>query len=189
MNNDYLANLSPEIRDMLIRLPYRVGLYISESDQTGGKESSDVERLALENIVSFYVEDTVKSEFSHQIMNQTLASRKEWASWGEGINTLPEECFKVFDTLTGIIDINDVFSFKQNLLEVAIVVAEAYREFDKSAGAIQKLQVYLTLLLRRIRSVFTGEGMQSNEALLNISAKEKSAIKLLADTLGVEIKF
>ncbi len=184
-----LENLSPEIRDVLIRLPYRVGLYISESDRTGGDESTEVERLALENIVTFYVEDTVKSEFAHQVMNETLTHKKKWASWGENINTLPEECLKVADALTGVIDMKEIFSFKQNLLEVAIVVAQAYREFDTSAGAVQKLQVYLTLLLRRIRAIFTGEEMKSNESLLNISAKERSAIKLLADTLGVEIKF
>jgi len=184
-----IQTLSPDIRELLIRIPYRVGLYISESDQTGGVESTDVERLALENIVTFYVEDTVKSEFSHQVMNETLVHKKKWASWGENIHTLPEECLKLSDALTGVIDMREIFAFKQNLLEIAIVVAQAYREFDKSTGTIQKLQVYLSLLLRRIRAIFTGEEMQSNESLLNISAKERSAIKLLADTFGIDIKF
>jgi hypothetical protein len=184
-----LENLNPEIRELLVRLPYRIGFYISESDQTGGKESSEAERIALENIVTFYVEDTVKSEFAHQVMNETLTHKKHWASWNENIHVLPEECLKIFDALTGVVDMKEVFSFKQNLLEIAIVVAQAYREFDKSAGAAQKLQIYISLLLRRIRAVFTGEEMQSNESLLNISPKERSAIKLLADTLGVVIKF
>lgn len=184
-----LSELPQDIQTLLVRLPFRVGLYISESDQSGGDESAEAERAALENIVTFYVEDTVKSEFAHMVMNETLRQKSEWSSWDENIGLVDEECLKMSDALTGVIDMKEVFAFKQNLLEIAIVVAQAYREFDANAGAIQKLQVYLTLLLRRIQALFTGNNMPSNEELLNISAAERSAIKLLADTLGVSIKF
>jgi hypothetical protein len=184
-----LSELPKDIQDLLITLPFRVGYYISESDKTGGDESAEVERLALENIVTFYVEDTVKSEFSHLVMNEALCRKSEWSLWVKDIQTIPEECLKMSEALTGIIDMKEIFSFKQNLLEIAIVVAQAYREFDANVGTVQKLQVYLTILMRRIRALFTGEEMPSNESLLNISAAERSAIKLLADTFGITVKF
>lgn len=174
---------------MIVRLPFRVGLYVSESDQTGGDESAEAERIALENIVTFYVEDTVKSEFAHEVMNETLRRKAEWSSWTGKVSLVDEECTKVSEALTGVIDMKEVFAFKQNLIEIAVVVAQAYREFDASAGAIQKLQVYLSLLMRRIQALFTGAAISSNEELLNISQAERSAIRLLADTLGVPVKF
>lgn len=183
-----LSELPKDIQDLLITLPFRVGYYISESDKTGGRQSAEAERIALENIVSSFVEDTVKSEFAHMVMNESLRHKSEWSTWTGNIHVIPEECLKMSEVLTGVIDMKEIFAFKQNLLEIAIVVAQAYREFNDNSGMVQKLNVYLTILMRRIRALFTGDDMPSNEQLLNISAKERSAIKLLADTFGIDVK-
>lgn len=185
----YLSQLPPDLQDLLVRLPFRVGYFISESDQTGGDESAEAERQAIENIVTFYVEDTVKGEFAHEVMNQTLARKAEWAEWTAHIGRVDEECHKMTDSLVGVIDMKEVIAFQNNLLEIAIVVAQAYREFDAKAGMTQKFQVYWALFIRRLIAAFRGDAMQSNEDLLNISPAERSAIKLLADVMKVKINF
>ena len=39
----FLHNLSPEDREMLISLPYRMGYWISQSDTSGGDDSDEEE--------------------------------------------------------------------------------------------------------------------------------------------------
>jgi hypothetical protein len=177
-----------DIRRLLVRLPYRAGYYISASDKTGGEESTEQEMIALENLVTYYVEDTIKSEFAQEVMIETLNARRDWENWRDGIETFPEECVKVFAFLADKIDRRDEFAFKNNLLEIGVAVAMAYREFDKVQNLAGKIEVYFALLFKRIKALLTGEKMQSFDVLLNISREEKAALNLLADTLQIPYK-
>jgi len=186
----YLSKLPEDIQDIVIRLPFRVGLYISESDQAGGDESSEAERKALENIVTFYVEDTVKSEFAHEVMLQTLNRKAEWASWSDNISNVPTQCENVVYAMKGLIDPKEILAYKQNLLEVGIAVAQAYCEYDEGAGALNKLEFYISLFFRRLQLSFSGGGedMPSRDYMLNISGSERQAILSLAKTLDVSVR-
>lgn len=184
----YLSLLPAEIQDLVVRLPFRVGLYISESDQTGGDESAEAERKALENIVTFYVEDTVKSEFAHEVMLQTLNLKSKWGGWGKDITKVPEECWAVVKAMAGIVPEKEIMALKHNLLEVGITVAQAYCEFDESASTLNKIEVYVAIFLRKLQAIFGGEPALSGDSSLNISPAERSAIKLLADTMGISVK-
>ncbi len=183
-----LTELPADIHELIVKLPYRVGLYISMSDQTGGGDSDDAERRALENVVIFYVEDFCKSEFAQSVMLETLQRKAEWDSWGSDIANVTEECKKVFDALTGQVDLRDIVALKNNLLEIAIAVAMAYREFDASDPWVNRFKVYLGILIERIKLSLKGESSNSVDQLLNISRAEKAAINLLAETLGIQHK-
>lgn len=186
----YLSKLPKDIQDLVIRLPFRVGLYISESDQSGGDESSEAERKALENIVTFYVEDTVKSEFAHEIMLNTLNRKAEWGTWGDNIADVPAQCENVFYEMKDIIEPKEILALKQNLLEVGIAVAQAYCEYNESAGTLDKLELYISLFFKRLQSSFSGsqEDTPSRDYNLNISGAERQAILSLAKTLDIQVK-
>ncbi len=183
-----LSALPEDIRTIAIRLPYRVGLFISRSDSSGGGESDVAEMLALTNVVTYYVEDFCKSEFAQSVMLETLRHKPDWANWGEGIENVPQECRKVFDALTGQVDMRDIVAFKNNLLEIAITVAMAYREFDSSEPLAAKLRVYFDVLMRQMRAMLKGEVAESFDQMLNISRSEKAAINQLAQTLDIQYK-
>ncbi len=183
-----LSSLPQDIQDLVIQLPFRVGYYISASDKTGGAEADQKEMQALENIVTFYVEDTLKSEFAQEAMIKMLEQKKNWESWKGHIEIVPEECLKATEALTGVIELREIVAFKNNLLEIAISVALAYREFDDSVSAIDKFKIYLSLLFRKVEALIKGEELMSNDSLLNISRNERMAIGLLADTLGISTK-
>jgi hypothetical protein len=181
-------DLPDDIRLLVVRLPYRVGFYVSASDKTGGDESDAAEMAALEGIVTFYVEDFCKSEFAQAVMLETIHGKAEWAGWQEKIEIVPEEIRKVLDFLVDKLDGKELTAFKNNLLEIAIAVAQAYREFDVSQPLTERVQVYLSILIARIKALIKGQEIQSHDALLNISRDEKMAINLLADALGVEYR-
>ena len=118
----------------LIALPYRVGLYISMSDKTGGKASETQELAALENVVTFYVEDTLKSEFAQTIMLATLQHKAYWPEWSLEIEQVPQECEYIAAYLIDRIDERKLAGFKNNLIEIAMTVALAYRETSELTG-------------------------------------------------------
>ena len=183
-----LNDLPDEIRHIVVKLPYRVGLYISMSDQSGGDDSDEAEMAALANVVTYYVEDFCKSEFAQSVMLETLRQQAEWPEWKTNIEGVHADCTKVFDVLTDQLDMKEIVAFKHNLLEIAIAVAMAYREFDDSDPWIDRFKIYLSILVDRIKAMLKGEETISFEQMLNISRDEKAAINRLAATLGIEHK-
>lgn len=181
-----LNALPDDIRQLIIKLPYRVGLFISMSDQSGGEDSDEAEMAALANVVTYYVEDYCKSEFAQSVMLETLRHKADWPSWHADIEHVHEDCKKVFDALTDQLEMKDILAFKNNLLEIAIAVAMAYREFDTSDPWIERFKIYLDILIERIKAMIRGETSQSFDQMLNISRDEKAALNKLAGTLGIE---
>ncbi len=162
----------------LIALPYRVGLYVSQSDRTGGKNSDTQELAALENVVTFYVEDTLKSEFAQTIMLATLQHKAYWPEWSADTDKVPEECRYIAEYLVNVIDERKLESFKSNLLEIAITVAQAYQENARPVTFFGKLMKALTFRSEKI-------AVEENAEHINISPAEKAAINKLAERLGV----
>lgn len=183
-----LSKLPDDIRPLIARLPYRVGLYISQSDQSGGAESAAAEMAALGNVVTYFVEDFCKSEFAQDVMMETLRQKNDWADWRDGLDQVPEECNRVVDALIGIVDMKDIVAFKNNLLEIAIAVAVAYREFSITDPLLKRMKIYLVALLERILTPFSGASPQSFDQILNVSRAEKAAINRLAGVLDIPYK-
>ena len=134
------------------------------------------------------MEDTLKSEFATEAMLRMLQNKKEWENWKGHIEIVPEECLKISESLIGNIDLKEIIAYKNNLLEIAISVAQAYREFDHNVSTVEKFSTYLAILFQRIRALVTGQEIQSTDNLLNISREEKMAIGLLSDSLGIQVK-
>lgn len=168
-------------------MPFRVGYYVSVSDRTGGVEADVREMAALENIVTFYVEDTLKSEFAQEAMLAMLRERYKWAEWCGHIEIVPEECLKLSAFLHEYLDEKDVIAYKNNLLEIAISVAQAYRELDDKLAFQDKLRTYVLVIFRRVRAFLGGEDVPSMDSVLNISREERMAIGLLSDSLGIQV--
>lgn len=175
-----LEQFPADIYQTLIALPYRVGLFVSASDSTGGPASEAKELAALENVVTFYVEDTLKSEFAQSIMLVTLQHKAYWKDWGSDIKSVPNECRDMMAYLEDRVESRNVLAFKGNLLEIAMAVALAYRETESETGFFAKI--------KRLFSPIKIETVHSNNSHLNISVAEKAAINELAEIFGIPHK-
>jgi hypothetical protein len=129
-----ISDFSPDQQSLLIALPYRVGYWVSVSDQSGGEESSVLETRALGEIITSYVEDYCKSEFAQRLLEQTLAHKIQWPVWHAGIDRVLDECRAAMDILTEKLEPKELHSFCLNLMEIGRTVAMAYAE----EGAMQK---------------------------------------------------
>jgi len=54
---NFLDQLTEDQRTLLVSLPYRAGLFVSQSDNAGGDDSDDAEMQALDNIITGYSQE------------------------------------------------------------------------------------------------------------------------------------
>lgn len=178
-----LDEFTSDEQQLIIRLPFRVGMWISQSDTTGGGDADDREREALNTIVAAYAEDYLKSEFVQRLMEQTLQQRDQWSTWTKNIENLPAECEQAMTLLATRVPLKEVETFKRNLLDIGLAVAMAYRESDHVEGAegalgnlIYSMKEFFKILLGGFRTATADE---------NISVAEHKALVRLATTMGI----
>ena len=180
-----LDEFTQDQRDLLEALPYRVGLWVSSSDTTGGGAADEAEAQALELIVTGFAEDFCKSEFVQVMMEEAVARRAEWHDWAANLEEVPAECARAVELLSERLDRKEVTSFKLTLMEIATAVAMAYREFDHNDKMAHRLKIYSRVMMERLRAIFTGQRARNIDEFLNISESEQKALDLLSRSLDL----
>ena len=182
-----LEQFSAAERNMLMALPYRAGLWIGESDKTGGEAAGAAEMQALESIVTGFVEDFCKSEFVEELMRETLARKADWQAWRGNIARVPEECRHAVDLLAERLERKHIASLKNNLIEIAFAVALAYREYDEDSAPLrEKVALRLRYYWQRHQAMRLNRIPLTLDQSLNISSTEQKAIKALTGALRPE---
>lgn len=126
--NEIFTQLAPEHEAILVSLPYRIGLYVSYADVTGGWEAQDKELQSLAGILREYSEDFCKTEFCQKVLMETLMRRDAWPLWSQNIERVPEEAGQIIDTLSSMFGDKELRAFKEVLSEIAVSVAMAFHE-------------------------------------------------------------
>lgn len=184
-----LDDFTPEQRDLLVSLPYRAGLWVSESDDDGGGESQEAELKTLESLIVGYAEDFLKSEFVEMLMKHTLAHKEKWPEWSENLEAVPEECRQAVEILQESMDSKHVLAFRQNLMEIARAVALAYREFDEETDPLgERLSMYSRYYWDVFMARLKKQAPPALDDVLNISKAERAVLKQLSEALQVDIE-
>ncbi len=182
----YFDNFTEDQRSLLVALPYRVGLWISSSDATGGNDADKAEMIALSSIITSYAEDYLKSEFVQGLMEEMVARSAEWPGWGKNLDEVLAECTRAVGLASERLDHRDVMSFKYNIMEIATSVAMAYRELDHSSNFLFKLKVYSRVMIDRKRAQRGGRIVGTLGEMMNISSSEQVALDSLARVLELD---
>lgn len=184
----YFDKFTEDQRNLLVALPYRVGLWIGSSDITGGSDAEKAEMMALSSIVTSYAEDYLKSEFVQTLMEEMVSRSAEWPGWGRNLDEVPAECIRAVEIASERLDRKDVMSFKYNLMEIATSVAMAYRELDHNDNFLFKLKVYSRVMIDRKRASRGGRVVGTLGEMMSISPSEQVALDSLARVLGLDTK-
>lgn len=164
--------------DALIRLPFRVGVWISSSDSTGGAESEVSELRALETIISSYAEEYLKSEFVQKLLEKTFSGKDSWSLWAQNVGAVPAECARLTEILESHLPAREISAFRENLMDIAVAVAMVFREEEDSESKASAPD-----FLERILRALGISGKESVHA--NISRAELKALRTLAKALKV----
>ncbi|MGZ9097313.1 MAG: hypothetical protein ACXW30_03335 [Micavibrio sp.] len=178
----FLKDFSRDERDLLISLPYRVGLWVSSSDATGGTDSNLQEEVALEKAINSIAQGMFESAFVHEIMAETFLRREDWRSWSTNVQSVPQNCVDAVKALQSRIPQRDIDAYRHILMQVGLEVARAFREYDQSAPLLTRIIRGISIGVDRIFGIMHGEKYVS-EDLLNISYEEDLALNELAKAL------
>lgn len=180
-----LADISTDKHQTLIALPYRVGMWVSFSDLDGGAEAEEQELQACEAMITAYVEDFCKSEFSQELMEQTIKHRHDWSIWKSDLDKVPDECAEMLDYLRKTIGDAETSALVDNLIEIGFSVALAYRESHPEPSLKDKLSAFGRSLKERLQNRPVEVGPY--DQYVNVSQKEWASLQILATALGKPI--
>ncbi|HEY8189924.1 MAG TPA: hypothetical protein VIF12_04520 [Micavibrio sp.] len=182
----FLDEFSQEEQDFLISLPYRVGLWVSSSDDTGGALADGHELEALEKSIAGIVHGMFESAFVHEVMAEAFLRKPDWRNWEADIARVPEDCRRAVTLLQGKLTQRDVDSFRRILMQIGLEVARAFREYDKNEPLLYRFIRLIGMGVDRFFGALQGEKHVS-EHLLNISYEEDLALNKLAKALRGEV--
>jgi hypothetical protein len=177
------SQLSPKDEGILVSLPYRIGLYVSYSDVTGGWDAQERELESLTGILREFSEDFCKTEFSQKVLMETLMRRGNWPAWAQNIGAVPDEARHIVDTLVFIFSEKELRAFKEVLVDIALAVAMAFHEgrepeLAPAPGLIEGIMAKLT-------------GAKKQPSLfdhVHISPAERKALDTVCDAMNYGMK-
>ncbi|MCD8562996.1 MAG: hypothetical protein LRY54_02870 [Alphaproteobacteria bacterium] len=179
----FLKLLSRDQRVKITSLPYRVGLWISQSDESGGEEADMRERQVLESLIFGFTQEVFGSESVQHIMAETMAQKDKWPEWAARPGNVLEDCRQSLVILQDHLDEKERGAFGQRLLEIGEAVALAFGEGDDLGFKHQILtmaEYYSKWFFARIK----GKDFMSLERYRRISRAEREALRELSYALG-----
>lgn len=173
---EIFSQLSPADEELLVSLPYRIGLYVSHSDVTGGWDAQESEIASLTEILRDYSNDFCKTEFSQKVLMDCLAMRGKWPGWSQDVESVPAQSSRMMTLLEPMMSEKELSGFCEVLGDIALAVAMAFRE----EGAFEQERPIVQEILTRLGSILAEKDPLDH---INISASERAALKQLAHAL------
>ena len=170
---EIFSQLSPADEELIISIPYRIGLYVSHADVTGGWDAQDSEIQSLTGILRDYSNDFCKTELSQKVLMDCLAARAKWPSWSHKVDEVPSQISHIVTMLETMLSEKELRGFFDVLIDIGLAVAMAFRE---GSGEEEGERPLVREILARIGTALTEQDPLSH---INISESERSALKKL----------
>lgn len=177
--------LTVDQKRLIVQLPYRVGLYVSEADQSGGSDANELEKQTLSNIVHGFAEDVMGAESIQHIISTTVALKEQWPEWGEALQDVPKECREAVAVMNEHVSDKDSRAFAVQLFEIGEAVALAFKEHE-DGNFIDDLKLKIEYYKYKLASKKSTLREKSFEEYKSISSEERQALENIAFGLGLD---
>lgn len=167
----------------MIKLPYRIGYWISQADDTGGDEADEAEQYALNNMITASAQELFTCETVQYIMRETVAYKEQWPQWQGDLDRVLKETDYAIKILNKYVDPKEVSGFKRHMITVAEAVALAFCEAEAAPAAVNESK-FERMLSDFLHKLF-GKKRDQYSIMGNISAKERDALLELRKALDL----
>ncbi len=177
-----LERFSPELQEFLAGLFYRIGDFISASDDTDeGEKSEQAEQNSMVDLIKRFAQSRKLPSLICDMAQEAISRHRDWTRWGDVRGQFLPDFENHLEVLQVSLSDQEAQSLRQCAFFLALRVAESFREeadygfddtnyFDK----MQKKIAYWTLALVD----------REAQKKLNISPTEDTALHQLYDILN-----
>ncbi len=175
---DKFQSLNAEERELVVSLPYRVGVWISLTDDVESGEDDGRESHVLTSVLQSMAKRTEKMPFTAAVLAETLSAKDRWKAWEDCNFQVPDDCRRAMALLQPHLDKTEFQNYRVALMQVAKSIAHAASELAdgyeyKDSGSF----------LGKIASFFEKMGDSGKADPMNVSAAEDAALQELAEAL------
>ncbi|MFP4097512.1 MAG: hypothetical protein ACLFP8_01030 [Alphaproteobacteria bacterium] len=178
-----LSSFTSEEAELIISLPYRVGMHVSYSEDEDGERDDELEMKALKTALREEAQAEDGNSVVQEIAGATLESEDKWEAWGQGVFNIEPLCERAVATLRTQASTEDVKAYVKMCLNVASSVARAYGEFGEDGAAQDNSgSGIFGRIMGEISKAVSGGGADAHHPM-NVSAAEDSAIERIAQAM------
>jgi hypothetical protein len=173
-----LSDFSSDEIELIASLPYKVGMWISHSEDVDGEGDDEKESKILSSCLRRFAKMQDEDSLLGQVMAESLRREDKWADWADQSYNVLNDIKAALPVLRGKANVEEIKSLKRALMEIGTAVASAGDEFgafneEKTGG-----------VFARIIAKFSGLGDGDSGHPMNISATEDSALENLRAVLS-----
>jgi len=177
----FFDDFMEEERVLIISLPYKVGVWVSQADDVAETEADDDKEFkALRAVLSGIAKEKQQAPFVSEIVDQTLTYQNMWPEWKAASGQTLEDVQRVIDMMRARLPEENVRNYARALKRIATVVAHAYGEFEGAEGE-QKDEGFFGGVITKILERVPESGEAENPE--NVSPAEQAALKKLSEIL------
>ncbi|MCK5284611.1 MAG: hypothetical protein KAJ86_03400 [Alphaproteobacteria bacterium] len=177
-----LLLFSKEEQQLLISLPYKIGMWVSYADDVDGEDDDALEGKALEGCIEAIARLHDSKPFIKSVAVEILNQSDDWDIWATQAFHVLGEAEKVVQILEEYLPSDQVKNYKAMLMEIATAVAQASGEFD-AFDVADKEEGGFGILISKIVGGFSGLSNDDDNHPMNVSASEDSVIYELREVL------
>ena len=178
-----LSSFTSEDAELIISLPYRIGMHISYSEDEEGEKDDRLEMQALEKSLSNVMQKRGEnSALAQEVVESVLASKDKWESWSQGVFNIEPLCKNAVLALKTQVDSKEIEDYIRVCLSVAAGVAQAYGEFGEDGDA-DAGEGIIGKIVAEISRIIPGAKGQEAHHPMNVSAAEDSAIISISNVM------
>ena len=181
VGKSHLSDMSNDDRLLLYGLPYRVGIWMSHSDDEGGEDDDVQEAKALEKAIGDLAKAERVTPFVREVFLETLNHKGYWEEWTARSFDVLGDCERAVAVLEKHVSQEDRYLYKKALVNIASKVAGAHGEFGEGFTG----EGLFDQIWNKLKSKLSGDKPAD---FMNTSAAEEASLHRLVTALHLKDK-
>lgn len=126
-------------KDLVIKLPYRVGLWLCRADEKIGFFDEEIERGRLRAVIERVAKRHETSRFVRNTLANTLSHEDQWPEWAAGLDSVLSDCKTGLQMVKAQGTEEDLKTYRVVLMQTAVCVAEAFQEDETEDAGLPSI--------------------------------------------------
>lgn len=174
-----LSTFTNEEKELLASLPYKVGIWVSYTDDVDGEGDDRNEIKALEHCLNEFARQSEGRPLVSSVIKETFHLKAKWAVWADQSFHVLKDVEKAVGVIKAKGTPQDYKAFRAVIMEIAAAVAQAHGEFSHFDD--EEAKTIFSKIIGKLASLAEDDKGHP----MNVSAAEDSALSKLAAALKI----